>query len=194
MNQVKIKDVIQADLRSIKNELIENSAGFIQNLIKSLKLIKVKPFSAYKVDLSLSYLKRVYENAFPMVKHGGLRTSKAKESKNDGRNASTKQVALSSTWSKSTSVIDKAIVINLAKGIRLDRKIPSFVELLALRSGLSSRAIQKRIYVGDYVANCVEANRSLALFRKNKISHTRFLTEINKKETNQKEKQKNRSD
>lgn len=184
MNEFKIKEVIQADLSSIKNELIENPEVFIKNLIESLRLIKDKSFSAYKVDLSLSYLKKVYESAFPSVKHGGPRTSKSKKPANSVRNSTQKQVGLSITWSKSISLVDKAIVINLFKGIRLRRKAPKFAELIALRSELSSAAIHKRIRVGNYIANCTEANMNILLFRRSKISHTKFLAEIIRKEKN----------
>ena len=182
MNEVNIKGIIQADIRSIKNELIENTAGFIQNLVKSLRVIKVKPFSAYKVDLSLSYLKKVYENAFPVAKHGGPRIAQAKESRNLFRDALPDQVTPSVTWATSISVVDKAIVINLFKGIKLIGKVPSFVELIRLRSELSRSTIQNKIRVGNYIANCTEDNVSILLFRSNKISHTKFLQEINKKE------------
>lgn len=181
MNQVKIKDVIQADLRSIKNELIENSAGFIQNLIKSLKLIKVKPFSAYKVDLSLWYLKKVYESAFPSIRHGGPRISGSTEAQVVIRNSLHDQDALSATWVKNISLVDKSIVINLLKGIRFSRKVPSFVELIVLHSDLASRAIHNRIRVGNYIAICSKDNKDILLFRSNKISRTKFLAEISGK-------------
>lgn len=182
MTKVKIKGVIQADLSSIKNELIENSEVFIKKLIESLRLIKDKTFSAYKVDLSLNYLKKVYESAFPSVKHGGTRTSKSKRPTNSVRNSTPEQVVFGATWSKSIPLVDKAIVINLFRGITFRKKAPSFVELIALRSGLSNRAIHNRIRVGNYIANCREENKSLLLFRSDKISRTKFLAEIIRKE------------
>ncbi len=194
MNKVKIKDVIKADLNSIKYELIENPRVFILELVKSLKLIKDKPFSAYKVDLSLSYLKKVYERAVIGVKHGGPRIPKAKECENFVRNLLPDQVTLSVTWAKSTPLVDKAIVINLFEGIKLRRKVPSFVELIGLRSELSATTIQNRIRVGNYIANFTEENRDILLFRSNKISHTKFLAEIDRKEKNEDETQKNKFD
>lgn len=184
MNEFNIKEVIQADLSSIKVELIENSEVFIKNLIGSLRLIKDKSFSAYKVDLSLSNLKEVYERAFPSVKHGGFRTSKAKKLAISVRNSTKFQEEQSSSWSKSLPLVDKAIVINLFKGIRLSKKVPSFVELIALRSELTSRAIRNRVRVGNYIANCMEANKSILLFRNKKITHSKFLAEIIRKEKN----------
>jgi len=169
---------IREDIGSIKNELIENPEIFIQRLIESLGRIKNKPFSNYKVNLSLSYLKQVYERAFPSVKHGGLRSSKAKEFTSSEQKSSLGQVALSSTWSKNVSLVDRAALINLFKGIKHRGNLPSFVKLIASRTELSSRAIEKRIYVGDYIVNCTEVSRNIALFRSNKISHTKFLTEI----------------
>ena len=186
MNRVNINNVIRSDVSSIKAELLDNSAVFLKKLVESLRVITDKPFSAYKVDLSLSYLKQVYERAFPGVKHGGPRISKVKETKTLVRNSSPDQDALSATWATRISLVDKAIVINLFKGIKFCRKVPSFVELIGLRSELSRRAIHNRIRVGNYIAHCTEANRSLLLFRQNKISHTKFLAEIKRKEKNEK--------
>lgn len=57
MYKIKINKKIQDDLNSIKNEVNVNPEVFIKKLIDSLRLIKDKTFSAYKLDLSLFYLK-----------------------------------------------------------------------------------------------------------------------------------------
>lgn len=179
MAKLKIKDVIQDDLSSIKNELIENPTVFIQKLIESLGLVKKKTFSAYKEDLSLSYLKQVYERAFPYVKHGGTHIPKKNETKNF---VPPDQKKLSFSWVKSGPLADRVIIVNLFKGVKLRGKIPSFVELITLRSGLSKTSIGKKIRAGSYIANCKEVNESIVLFRSNKISHSKFLEEIIKEE------------
>lgn len=182
MNESKIREVIQADISSIKSELIENPEVFIKKLVGSLRLIKDKSFSAYKVNLSLSYLKEVYERVLPSVKHGGPRTFKSRKLANSVRNSTQKQVEIISSWPKSVSLVDKAIVINLLKGVGLRKRAPSFAKLVALQSELTSRAIHYRIRVGNYIANCTEANRNILLFRSNEISYTKFLAEIIRKE------------
>lgn len=182
MTKRKIKEVIQDDIGSIKNELIENTEVFIVNLIKSLRPIKDKPFSNYKVNLSLAHLKQVYEKAFPSVKHGGPRIYKAKESVNIVQNSVPEQVTPGVTWFKNVDLVERAIVMNLLKGIVYHKKILTFVALIGFRSGLASTAIQTRIRVGNYIANCRGEGMSIALFRNNKISQKRLLTEIIKKE------------
>ncbi len=188
MTKVKMKDLIQDDLSEIKTELIKNPEVFIQNLVGTLARTTKNPFSAYKFDLSLSYLKQVYERAFPSVKHGGPRISKVKESKECARESLSDQEELSSSWVKSVLLVDRAIIINLFKGIRHIREVPSFRELIEKRSEVSFRAIQKKIRAGNYIVNCTEAGRSIALFRRNKITHTEFLKFVIEEE---KKKEKN---
>lgn len=81
MTKVKIREVVQADLGSIKNEIIENPEVFIQNLVGSLGRTIKDPFSAYKMDLSLKYLKQVYESVYLFVKHGDFELLRRKDSK-----------------------------------------------------------------------------------------------------------------
>lgn len=59
----------------------------------------------------------MYENAFPSVKHGGLRTSKAQESENVVQKSLPKQVELNSTWAKGITFTDRFIIKYLFKGI-----------------------------------------------------------------------------
>ncbi len=153
MTKLKIKDVIQDDLNSIKNELLENTEVFIQKLVESLGLVKKKTFSSYKEVLSLSYLKQVYERAFPHVTHGGTHVPKKNESKNF---VPLDQKKLSFSWVKSGPLADRIIIVNLFKGVRLRGKVPSFVELIAKRSELSKTSIGKKIRTGNYIANCRE--------------------------------------
>ncbi|GAG94203.1 unnamed protein product, partial [marine sediment metagenome] len=117
--------------------MIENPEVFLQNLIKSLKSIKSKPYSSYKVDLSLSYLKKVYEAAFPSIGHGGSRTFRADKTKDDVQNLSPNHVVLSTTWVKNVSLADRNILINLFQGINDRKNIPSFNRLIGLHTGLS---------------------------------------------------------
>ena len=175
MTKLKIKEVIQDDLNSIKNELLENTEVFIQKLVESLGLVKKKTFSAYKECLSLNYLKQVYERAFPYVTHGGTHIPNKNETKNfvppDQKN-------LSFSWVKSGPLADRVIIVNLFKGVRLRGSVPSFVELVVMRSELSKTSIGKKIRAGSYIANCTEENERIVLFRSNKISYSKFLAEI----------------
>lgn len=66
--------------------------------------------------------------------------------------------------------------------------------MIGLRSELSSTTIQNRIRVGNYIAKCTEANTSILLFRSNKISHTKFLEEITRKQKKRKLNRKNKFD
>lgn len=184
MDRSNNKNFIQADLNSIRNDLIENSKVFIQNLVKSLKIKKNQPFTSYKIDLSLIYLKNAYEKAFPRIKHGGARFPKAKNSKDMAQNLLLQQVTATVTWDKNISIIEKSIVINLLEGTVIRKKVPSFVKLICIQSGLKRTAIQNRIRTGNYIIDRGEINKTILLYRSRKISHTRFLKEIIKPNSN----------
>jgi len=64
MNKVD-RNIVKMDLSSVKKELFINPRLYIQDLIKSLTVKREPPFSAYKIDLSLTYLKELYEKTFP---------------------------------------------------------------------------------------------------------------------------------
>lgn len=184
MNKFSSKNFIQADLNSIRNDLINNSKAFIQNLIKSLKTKKNQPFTPYKIDLSLFYLKTAYEKAFPHKKHGGARRPKPKNSERLARISSPEQVAATVTWDKNISILEKSIVLNLLEGITIRKDVPSFVELICIRSELRRTSIQNRIRTGNYIIDCREIDKTILLYRSKKISHTRFLKEIFKSNNN----------
>ncbi len=112
MTKLKIKDAIQDDLGEIKIELIENPGVFIQKVVNSLKSKKSEPFSAYKVDLSLSYLKKIYEKAYPHKRRGGTHVPKEDEGKKIDEKSSLDQKTLSVVWDKSVPLVERAIVIN----------------------------------------------------------------------------------
>lgn len=184
MNRFNDKNFIQADINSIRNDLIKNPKVFIQNLVKSLKTKKNQPFTSYKIDLSLANLKSAYEKAFPYKKHGGVRFPKAKNSKDVAQNSLPEQVTATVTWDKNISILEKSIVLNLLEGITIRRSVPSFVKLICIRSGLKRTAIQNRIRTGNYINNCGEIKKTILLYRSKKISHTRFLKEILKSNNN----------
>lgn len=141
MNKVNLKDLIQDDLNSIKTELFKNPEAFMQTLFNSIRLFT--HFSAYKIGLSLNYLKLVNEKAFPFVKPGGDRVSRAKDSLEPVQNLLLKQVPSGGTWSKRVSLAERIIIINLFNDIKRVKKIPNFVELVGLRSKLSNNKISK---------------------------------------------------
>lgn len=186
MNRFNNKNFIQADLNSIRNDLIKNSKVFIQNLIKSLKTKKNQPLMPYKIDLSLAYLKKAYEKAFPHKKHGGARIPKAKNSEFLTQKSSPKQVTATVTWDKNISIIEKSIVLNLLEGIPIRKDVPSFVGLICMQSKLRRTTIQNRIRTGNYIIDCKEINKTILLYRSKSISHTRFLKEILKSNKNSK--------
>lgn len=103
----------------------------------------------------------MYEKAFPHVTHGGTRFPKKNETKNF---VPPDQKKLSFSWVKSGPLADRVIILNLFKGVRLHGKVPSFVELIAMRSELSKTSIGKKIRVGNYIANCTEEKESLTFF------------------------------
>jgi hypothetical protein len=180
MNRFNNKNFIQADLNSIRNELIKNSRMFIQNLVKSLKTKKNQPFTSYKIDLSLIYLKNTYEKAFPHKKHGGVRFPKTKNSKNIAKNSLLDQVTKTVTWDKSISLLEKSIVLNLLEGIAIRKDVPSFVKLICVRSELRRTAIQNRIRVGKFAINSNKIDDLILLYRKKGVSHSKVLKEIRK--------------
>lgn len=67
MNKVD-RNIVKMDLSSVKKELFTNPRLYIQDLIKSLKAKREPPFFAYKIDLSLTYLKELYKKIFPQKK------------------------------------------------------------------------------------------------------------------------------
>ena len=178
-DQTKI--ILIQDMNAIKKEISENSRLFVQNVIKSLKLKKMQPFSEYKVDLSLFYLKQLHERIFPHTKHGAQLIAKFNKMNFKVIRGETDQVTESVTFRNSVSLHDRSIIINLLEGVKIQGRVPSFVKIISARSSLSRGTIQNRIRVGNYIANCTEANESLMLFRSNKISRTKFLEEIKKK-------------
>ena len=180
INEFDSKGFVQTDLDSIRNDLIKNSKAFIHNLVKSLITKKKKPFTSYKMDLSLSYLKNAYEKAFPHKKHGGALLSKAKKSNLLDKNPSLKQLTAAVIGDKNISILEKSIVLNLLEGIAIRKSVPSFVNLICMLSELSRTAIQNRIRVGNYIMSCGEIDKTILLYRSKKISHSRFLKEIPK--------------
>jgi hypothetical protein len=184
MNRFNNKNFIQADLNSIRNDLIKNSKVLIQNLIKSLKTKKNQPFTSYQIDLSLAYLKKAYEKAFPHKKHGGARIPKVKNSELLTQKSSPEQVTATVTWDKNISILERSIVLNLLEGIAIRKDVPSFVKLICIRSELKRTAIQNRIRAGNYIIDRGEINKTILLYRSKSISHTRFLKEILKSNKN----------
>ena len=176
-NEFNSNGLVQTDLDSIRNDLIKNSKGFIQDLIKSLISKKKQPFTPYKIDLSLYYLKNAYEKAFPHKKHGGVRFPKAKNSDLLAKNLSLKQLTATVTRDKNISILEQSIVLNLLEGIEIRKDVPSFVNLISMLSELSRTVIQNRIRAGNYIIDRGENNKLILLYRNKEISHTRFLKE-----------------
>ena len=99
-----MNDQIKKDLNAIKREISTNSRQFVQNLIKSLKLKKSQPFSPYKVDLSLFYLKNVYEVIFPQKRQGASLISNRNKSDSTKDREETDKVTESVTFKKGVSI------------------------------------------------------------------------------------------
>ena len=192
MNKVNLKDLIQDDLNSIKTEIFKSPEAFVQTLFNSIRLFT--HFSAYKIGLSLNYLKHVYEKAFPFVKHGGDRVSRTKDFLEPAQKSLQKQVAPDASWSKRVSLAERTIIINLFNDIKRVKKFPNFVELVGLRSKLlnnkiSSRAIHNRIRIGSYIVNSEKLDKNTALFRNNMILFTKFLKIVIREERRKKKKE-----
>ena len=94
------------DLNVIKKEISDNSRSFVQNLIKSLKLKKQQPFSAYKVNLSLFYLKQLYERIFPHKKHRAQLLSELNEANFKGIRGENDKVTESVAFRNGVSLYD----------------------------------------------------------------------------------------
>lgn len=184
-NQVKktylVKDnLVSNDLLDAKKELFTNPKLYIQDLLKSLKAKGGHPFSAYKIDISLTYLKWVYEDSFPQKKHGGHLISKNGETDSDMSRGETHNVKVSFTLTKDILLPKRAIIQNLLQGVQIQDHIPSFVDLIAKRVSLSKTAIQNRIRVGTYAMHSDKIEDLLLLYRKKEVSHTKVLMEIRK--------------
>jgi hypothetical protein len=168
------------DLISVKNELFNNHRLYIQDLIKSLKVKRELPFSAYKIDLSLAYLKELYENIFPQKKHGGHLTSKNGEIKLNMSRDETYNERVSLSLRRDVPLLDRSIIINLFEGVKIRNRIPSFVELISTRVSLSKTTIQNRIRVGKFAINSDKIDDLILLYRKKEVSHSKVLKEIRK--------------
>ncbi len=175
-NQAKI--VLIKDVNEIRKEISDNSRSFVQNLIKSLKLKKQQPFSAYKVDLSLFYLKQVYERIFPHKKHGARLLSELNKANFKGIRRENDKVTESVTFRNGVSLLDRTVIINLLEGVKIRDQVPSFVKLVSLRSFLSRTTIQNRIRVGRYLVRCEKLWEVVLLYRKGLISHSQVLRQI----------------
>ena len=179
MNKVN-HNIVKIDLNSVKKELFNSPRLYIQDLLKSLKVKKDPPFSAYKIDLSLTYLKELYEKIFPQKKHGGHLTSKNGEFDLDMSRGETYKVEESFTLKKDIPLLDRSIIINLFEGVEIRNHIPSFVELISTRVSLSKTAIQNRMRVGKYAINSDKIDDLILLYRKKGVSHSKVLKEIRK--------------
>jgi len=177
-NQAKI--VLIKDINAIRKEISDNSRSFVQNLMKSLKLKSQQPFSAYKVDLSLFYLKQVYERIFPQKKHGGHLALKNGEIDLKTSRSETYNVRETLTLRRDVPLLDRSIIINLFEGVKIRNRIPSFVELISKRVSLSKTTIQNRIRVGKFAINSDKIDDLILLYRKKEVSHSKVLKEIRK--------------
>lgn len=173
-----INFILSRDMSVIMREILDNSRSFVQNLIKSLKLKKQQPFSAYKVDLSLFHLKQVYERIFPQKKHGGQLLVKNNKTNFKSSRDDTDQVTEFVTFKNGVSLLDRSLIINLLEGVKTQGRIPNFVQIISVRSSLSRGTIQNRIRVGRYLIES-ESSTNIALkYRKGLLKHSQVLNEI----------------
>ncbi len=172
--------LVSNDLSDVKKELFTNPKLYIQDLLKSLKAKGIHPFSAYKIDISLIYIKRLYEKVFPQKKHGGHLISKNGETDSDMSRGETHNVKVSFTLTKDLLLPERAIIRNLFEEIQVRDQVPSFVELIAKSVSLSKIAIQNRIRLGNYAMGKDKIEDLLLLYRHKEISHTKVLKEIRK--------------
>lgn len=135
------KRLLIQDLNAIKKEISDNSRVFVQNIIKSLKLKKQQPFSEYKVDLALYYLKQLYERIFPHTKHGAQLIARFNKMNFKVIRGETDKVTESVTFRKGVSLHERSIIINLLEGVKIQGRVPSFVQIISFRSYLSRSTI-----------------------------------------------------
>lgn len=166
------------DMNAIKKEISDNSRLFVQNLIKSLKLKKLQPFSSYKVDLSLFYLKQLYERIFPHKKHGAQLLPELNKANFKGIRGENVKVTESVTFRNGVSLYDKSIILNLLEGVRIQGRMPSFVKLISVRSSLSRATVQNRIRVGRFLTQGKISSKIALLYRSGYLSRSKVLREI----------------
>ena len=176
----KVPGIVNSDLISVKKELFTNPRFYIQNLLNSLKARRNSPFSAYKIDLSLTFLKGLYEKVFPQKKHGGHLSSRLGESNLNTSKDETYNVKDSFTLRKDVLLSDRAIIKILVEGIKVRNQIPSFVELISTRVSFTKTAIQNRIRVGKSMFDSEGIEDLILLYRKKETSHSKILKEIRK--------------
>lgn len=176
----KVPGIVNTDLISVKTELFTNPRLYIQNVLKSLKIKGESPFSGYKTDLSLTFLKDLYEKVFPRKKHGGHLSSRLGESNLNTSRDETYNVKDSFTLRKDVLLSDRAIIKILVEGIKVRNRIPSFVELISTRVSFTKTAIQNRIRVGKSMFDSDGIEDLILLYRKKEISHSKVLKEIRK--------------
>lgn len=176
MNEVLNQTI--RDLNAIKREISDNSRLFVQNLVKSLKLKKHQPFSSYKVDLSLFYLKYVYENIFPQKKHGAKLLSDRKKTHLVSLREKSDKVTEAVTFRNDISLIHRTLIINLLESVEFQDKMPSFVQLISLRTMLSRATIQNHIRVGKSLVKSKKWSDLALMYRNGTISHSQVLRQI----------------
>ena len=174
----KIEIALIQDMNAIKKEISDNSRLFVQNVIKSLKLKKQQPFSEYKVDLSLFYLKQLYERIFPHKKHGAKLFSEINKTNSKVILSKTDQVTRSVTFRNGVSLHDRSIIRNLLEGVKIQGQLPSFVKVVSIRSYLSRTTIQRRIRVGKHLTSSEKPTILALNYRKGLITHTQVLRDI----------------
>jgi hypothetical protein len=167
------------DINAIKREISENSRTFIQNLIRSLELKTHQSFSAYKVDLSLYYLKHLYEKVFPQKRHGGNLTTDLNQKHSKKIRIEIVRVTESVTLRKSVPLLERTIIINLFEGVKFRNSIPSFIKLFSERSSLSRSTIQNRIRVGKYLIEGKMFSEIASKYRIGLVNHSYILRKIN---------------
>ncbi len=179
MNKVN-RNIVNKDLITIKKELYINPRLYIQDLLKSLTVKRRPPFPAYKVDLSLAYLKSLYEHNFPQIKHGGHLAHNNNEIDSNMSRGKTYNVKECFTLKKGILLPHRSIIKNLFEVTHIQNHIPSFVEIISKRVSLSKTAIQNRIRVGKYMINSERIDDLILLYRKKGASHSKVLKEIRK--------------
>ena len=172
--------LVNNDLNAVKVELFTHPRSYIQDLLKSLKVKKEAPFPSYRIDISLAYLKNLYENVFPHKRHGGHLSSRFGESKLNTSRDETYNVKDGFTLRKDVLLSDRAIIKILVEGIKIRNQIPSFVELISTRVSFTKTAIQNRIRVGKSMFDSEGIEDLILLYRKKEISHSKILKEIRK--------------
>jgi hypothetical protein len=182
--------IIAQDIATIQKNLIQNPKKYITTLLNAVNT-SPKLFTnltSYILDLSLAYIKQIYEDCFPETSQGGF--LKEKSALRNGKYKSDRMTPINLPFSErlhtrfirsNISIKMRPIILILFQDCRTLSRIPSFVHLLVIKTTKSKRTVYRYIQRGESILHqTVDANLIIA-YRNGNVTPTQYYQQMSSK-------------